>query len=156
MLNFVSNNHNPIFIRKPSSVHLSAPSYLFSVVLLTSQIYPFGFEQSMEARFALLVPGASSHQLNVMGLLVSVGAVVKCTWVSCGVPTAGYVQGKLTAHERIGVLVDDDSFRELDALVEHRCQDFGMDKQRVRSALIISNTSLAISLLATSSQCCCR
>jgi propionyl-CoA carboxylase beta chain len=34
--------------------------------------------------------------------------------------------GKLTARERISLLVDPGSFDEIDALVTHRCQDFGM------------------------------
>jgi propionyl-CoA carboxylase beta chain len=37
--------------------------------------------------------------------------------------------GKLTARERIALLVDPGSFDEIDALVTHRCQDFGMAGQ---------------------------
>ncbi|MGA1779611.1 MAG: carboxyl transferase domain-containing protein, partial [Planctomycetota bacterium] len=40
-------------------------------------------------------------------------------------------QGKLTARERISVLCDEGSFHEIDALVEHRCRDFGMDARHV-------------------------
>ncbi len=39
--------------------------------------------------------------------------------------------GKLTARERIENLLDPGSFQELDALVVHRCPDFGMDAQRI-------------------------
>jgi propionyl-CoA carboxylase beta chain len=39
--------------------------------------------------------------------------------------------GKLTARERIELLVDPGSFEETDALVVHRCLDFGMDEQRI-------------------------
>lgn len=39
--------------------------------------------------------------------------------------------GKLTARERIDLLFDAGSFEELDALVTHRCQDFGMADQVV-------------------------
>jgi propionyl-CoA carboxylase beta chain len=39
--------------------------------------------------------------------------------------------GKLTAHERIELLLDTDSFVEVDALVTHRCRDFGMEDQQV-------------------------
>ena len=39
--------------------------------------------------------------------------------------------GKLTARERINLLFDPGSFQELDQLVVHRSQDFGMDKQRI-------------------------
>ncbi len=42
-----------------------------------------------------------------------------------------HAAGKLTARERIALLFDPDTFDEIDALVEHRCRDFGMDAQRV-------------------------
>jgi acetyl-CoA/propionyl-CoA carboxylase carboxyl transferase subunit len=43
---------------------------------------------------------------------------------------AQYAKGKLTARERIELLLDPDSFEEWDMFVEHRCADFGMDAQR--------------------------
>lgn len=36
-------------------------------------------------------------------------------------------QGKLTARERVELLLDQDSFVEYDMFVEHRCSDFGME-----------------------------
>jgi len=42
-----------------------------------------------------------------------------------------HAEGKLTAHERIALLFDEGSFEEIDKLVEHHCQDFGMDQQRI-------------------------
>jgi len=38
--------------------------------------------------------------------------------------------GKLTARERINLLLDEGSFEELDKFVRHRCVDFGMGEQR--------------------------
>jgi propionyl-CoA carboxylase beta chain len=38
---------------------------------------------------------------------------------------------KLTARERIHFLLDEGSFEELDKFVEHRCTDFGMEKQKI-------------------------
>jgi len=38
-------------------------------------------------------------------------------------------KGKLTARERIELLVDEGSFDELDIFVKHRARDFGLDKQ---------------------------
>jgi len=38
--------------------------------------------------------------------------------------------GKLTARERIHLLLDENSFEELDKFVRHRCSDFGMAEQR--------------------------
>src|SRR6266498_1787787 len=40
-------------------------------------------------------------------------------------------EGKLTAHERIERLLDPGSFFELDPFVEHRSQDFGMERTRI-------------------------
>ncbi|MDP7540431.1 MAG: carboxyl transferase domain-containing protein, partial [Alphaproteobacteria bacterium] len=40
-------------------------------------------------------------------------------------------KGKLTARERLELLLDPGSFEEFDMFVEHRCADFDMDKQRV-------------------------
>ena len=42
-----------------------------------------------------------------------------------------HAEGKLSAHERIALLFDESSFEEIDKLVEHHCQDFGMDQQRI-------------------------
>src|SRR6201995_5993324 len=44
---------------------------------------------------------------------------------------AQHAKGRLTARERIELLLDADSFEEWDMFVEHRCNDFGMDRQRV-------------------------
>ena len=38
--------------------------------------------------------------------------------------------GKLTARERIAVLLDKESFEEIDKFVKHRCIDFGMQEQQ--------------------------
>lgn len=42
---------------------------------------------------------------------------------------AQHAKGKLTARERIEVLLDPNSFEEYDMFKEHRCTDFDMDKQ---------------------------
>jgi propionyl-CoA carboxylase beta subunit len=42
-----------------------------------------------------------------------------------------HAAGKLTARERVELLLDPASFVEIDALVTHRCRDFGMAKQQV-------------------------
>ena len=41
-----------------------------------------------------------------------------------------HARGKLTARERLELLLDEDSFRELDAMVTHRASDFGLDDER--------------------------
>ncbi|WP_430414464.1 acyl-CoA carboxylase subunit beta [Parasphingorhabdus sp.] len=42
-----------------------------------------------------------------------------------------HAQGKLTARERVEVLLDENSFEELDMYVEHNCVDFGMEKNKI-------------------------
>ena len=42
-----------------------------------------------------------------------------------------HAKGKLTARERLELLLDDGSFEEFDMFVEHRSSDFGMAEQRV-------------------------
>jgi propionyl-CoA carboxylase beta chain len=44
---------------------------------------------------------------------------------------AQHAKGKLTARERIDVLLDEGSFEEWDMFVEHDCNDFGMTEQKV-------------------------
>src|SRR5229473_4702762 len=44
---------------------------------------------------------------------------------------AQHAKGKLTARERIDVLLDPDSFEEWDMFVEHRSHDFDMAEQKV-------------------------
>ncbi len=42
-----------------------------------------------------------------------------------------HAQGKLSARERIAVLLDSDSFNEIGGLVEHRSSAFGLEKQKI-------------------------
>ncbi len=44
---------------------------------------------------------------------------------------AQHAKGKLTARERIELLLDEGSFEEWDMFVEHRCTDFGMAEQKI-------------------------
>ncbi len=44
---------------------------------------------------------------------------------------AQHAKGKLTARERIELLLDEGSFEEFDMFVEHRSADFGMEKQKI-------------------------
>src|ERR1051325_10428171 len=39
-------------------------------------------------------------------------------------------EGKMSARERIEFLLDEGTFEELDKMVTHRCQDFGMQEQK--------------------------
>ena len=44
---------------------------------------------------------------------------------------AQHEKGKLTARERIDLLVDEGSFEETDMFVTHRCTNFGMDSKKI-------------------------
>ncbi len=49
-------------------------------------------------------------------------------------------KGKLTARERINLLLDKNSFEEMDMLVTHRAHDFGLDKQKYLGDGVITGT----------------
>jgi propionyl-CoA carboxylase beta subunit len=42
-----------------------------------------------------------------------------------------HARGKLTARERLDLLLDEGSFEEFDMFVEHRCTEFGMAQQKI-------------------------
>ncbi|MGB7055774.1 MAG: acyl-CoA carboxylase subunit beta [bacterium] len=44
---------------------------------------------------------------------------------------AQHDKGKLTARERVGLLLDEGTFRETDKFMTHRCTDFGLEKNKV-------------------------
>ncbi|MBF9049178.1 methylmalonyl-CoA carboxyltransferase [Roseobacter sp. HKCCD9010] len=49
-----------------------------------------------------------------------------------------HAKGKLTARERIELLLDEDSFEEYDMFVTHRCTDFGMEKTKPRGDGVVT------------------
>jgi len=51
---------------------------------------------------------------------------------------AQHAKGKLTARERLDVLLDEGSFEEWDMFVEHRCVDFGMADQKIPSDGVVT------------------
>ena len=51
---------------------------------------------------------------------------------------AQHARGRLTARERIDLLLDKGSFREVDAFVVHRTTDFGLDKQIVLGDSVVT------------------
>ena len=44
---------------------------------------------------------------------------------------AQHAKGRLTARERLDILLDEGSFEEIDMYVEHNCTDFGMEEQKI-------------------------
>ncbi len=63
--------------------------------------------QELEARRAVARPGGGERRV-----------------------AAQHAKGKLTARERIELLLDEGSFEEFDMFVAHRCTDFGMEEDR--------------------------
>jgi len=51
---------------------------------------------------------------------------------------AQHKKGRLTARERIDLLVDKGSFREVDAFVTHRTHDFGLDQRKFLSDSVVT------------------
>jgi propionyl-CoA carboxylase beta chain len=49
-----------------------------------------------------------------------------------------HAKGKLTARERIDLLLDEDSFEEFDMFKTHRCTDFGMEKSKPRGDGVVT------------------
>ena len=49
-------------------------------------------------------------------------------------------QHKLTARERIEILLDSDSFEEYGLYVEHRCSDFGMEKEKISGDGVVTGS----------------
>ena len=53
---------------------------------------------------------------------------------------AQHAKGKLTARERLDVLLDEGSFEELDTYVEHDCVDFGMQDQKITGDGVVTGS----------------
>ena len=51
-----------------------------------------------------------------------------------------HAKGKLTARERLTILLDEGSFEEIDMFVEHRSYDFGLEKQKFLGDGVITGT----------------
>jgi methylmalonyl-CoA decarboxylase subunit alpha len=51
---------------------------------------------------------------------------------------AQHNKGKLTARERIDLLLDEGSFEEFDMFVSHRCKDFGIEKEKYLSDGVVT------------------
>ncbi|MCK5574915.1 MAG: methylmalonyl-CoA carboxyltransferase, partial [Sphingomonadales bacterium] len=55
---------------------------------------------------------------------------------------AQHKRGKLTARERLDILLDEGSFEEMDMFVEHRCTDFGMEGQKIPGDGVVTGTGM--------------
>src|SRR6201996_8603658 len=53
-----------------------------------------------------------------------------------------HARGKLTARERIALLLDEGSFTELDELARHRARDFGIERNRPYGDGVVTGTGL--------------
>lgn len=50
-------------------------------------------------------------------------------------------QGKMTARERVDLLIDADSFQEFSLFAKHRCTNFGMDKQELPADGVVTGAA---------------
>ena len=55
---------------------------------------------------------------------------------------AQHAKGKLTARERVDLLLDEGSFEEFDMFVEHRATDFGMADQKIPGDGVVTGWGL--------------
>src|SRR6056297_2190647 len=46
--------------------------------------------------------------------------------------------GKLTARERLSILLDENSFLEIDKFVKHRCDNFGLEKKEIPADAVVT------------------
>ena len=51
-------------------------------------------------------------------------------------------RGKFTARERLDMLFDEGTFKEVDRFVNHRCNNFGMDKKVVAADGVVTGYGL--------------
>ena len=51
---------------------------------------------------------------------------------------AQHAKGKMTARERIDLLLDEGSFHELDMFVTHRATEFGIDEQKILGDSVVT------------------
>ncbi|QTD56281.1 acyl-CoA carboxylase subunit beta [Parasphingorhabdus cellanae] len=51
-----------------------------------------------------------------------------------------HAKGKLTARERIEILLDEGSFEEIDMYVEHNCVDFGMEETKIAGDGVVTGS----------------
>lgn len=77
--------------------------------------------------------GLSASTLNTLKVKEEIKKKREQSLVAGGLKRieAQHKKGRLTARERIELLLDNNSFVEYDAFREHRCTDFGMDKERI-------------------------
>ena len=76
-------------------------------------------------------PSSPLHRLEELNALAESGG-------GAGRLAKQRAAGKMTARERVEFLLDDGTFEELDKLVTHRCQDFGMQEQQVPGDGVVS------------------
>ena len=66
----------------------------------------------------------------------------RCTRGSAAAVEKQHARGKLTARERIALLLDEGSFTEFDELARHRAHDFGIEGNRPYGDGVVTGTGL--------------
>lgn len=107
-----------------SSIPLSVPAHFTSTLSSSSTASSSTVSSSASAAAA-----ATAAPLAKQPFLQRLEEYRKKSLLGGGIERiqAQHGQGKLTARERLELLLDQGSFREYDAFVEHRCVEFGMN-----------------------------
>jgi len=89
--------------------------------------------RQIDSRAEILAQKQARHLALALAILIKAGAKREEARLGGGQARIDrqHAKGKLTARERISILLDEGSFEEYDMFVEHRSTDFGMEKQRI-------------------------
>jgi propionyl-CoA carboxylase beta chain len=92
-----------------------------------------GLNMSVAVQQRHYVAGLSANTLNTLRVKEELNKKRAQLLVAGGQKRidAQHKKGRLTARERIQVLLDENSFVEYDGFREHRCADFGMEKEKI-------------------------
>ena len=102
------------------------------MMLLGRQTFGRAAARSLCASAAAALPAVPRTQAKAQDVLRRISEHEEAARLGGGAKRieAQHGKGKLTARERIDLLLDEGSFREYDMLKTHRCEDFGMPDSR--------------------------
>lgn len=107
-----------------------------------------GIRQSLfkqiSAKNVRMIQGLSPSVINSLEVKDSLKKKREESLLSGGLKRidAQHKKGKLTARERINLLLDPGTFVEYGAFIEHRCTDFGMEKEKYLGDSVVTGRGL--------------
>jgi propionyl-CoA carboxylase beta chain len=125
----LSQSSNDAF---PSAIHIAA-TIAVSKTLLPSLRHLHATISAKAAAWSDIVKIGRTHLQDAVPLTLGqeFGAHAAALAGDIARIEAQHKRGKLTARERIDLLLDENSFEEFDTYVEHRCTDFGMEQSKI-------------------------